>query len=84
MTVPEWMQLIMPRPLPPTDRQEALAAAQRQLVAEIGQLRREEEYLLLKVRQAREQVRYYEGLLNLLRRDLGNAPGLTDLVRRLS
>jgi len=52
-------------------------------VAEIGQLRREEEYLLLKVRQAREQVRYYEGLLSLLRRDLGNAPGLTDLVRRL-
>jgi len=73
----------MPRPLPPTDRQESLAAAQRQLVTEIGQLRREEEYLLLKVRQAREQVRYYEGLLNLLRRDLGNAPGLTDLVRRL-
>ncbi len=73
----------MPRPLPPTDRQEALASAQRQLVAEIEGLRREEEYLLLKVRQAREQVRYYEGLLNLLRRDLGDTPGLTDLVRRL-
>jgi hypothetical protein len=52
-------------------------------VAEIEQARREEEYLLLKVRQAREQVRYYEGLLNLLRRDLGDTPGLTDLVRRL-
>jgi hypothetical protein len=52
-------------------------------VAEIEQLTREEEYLLLKVRQAREQVRYYEGLLSLLRRDLGATPGLTDLVRRL-
>jgi len=73
----------MPRALPPTDRQEALASAQRQLVAEIEQLTREEEYLLLKVRQAREQVRYYEGLLSLLRRDLGATPGLPDLVRRL-
>jgi len=73
----------MPRAPPPTDRQESLTAAQRQLVAEIGRLRREEDYLLLKARQAREQVRYYEGLLTLLRRDLGNAPGLTDLVRRL-
>jgi hypothetical protein len=73
----------MPRPLPPTDRQESLTSVQRQLLAEIGQLRREEEYLLLKVRQAREQARYYEGLLVLLRRDLGKTPGLTDLVRRL-
>jgi hypothetical protein len=52
-------------------------------LAEIGQLRREEEYLLLKIRQAREQVRYYEGLLVLLRRDLGTVPGIADLVRRL-
>jgi hypothetical protein len=73
----------MPRALPPTDRQEALTSALRQLLAEIGQLRREEEYLLLKIRQAREQVRYYEGLLVLLRRDLGTVPGITDLVRRL-
>jgi len=38
---------------------------------------------MLKVRQAREQARYYEGLLTLLRRDLGKAPGLSDLVRRM-
>lgn len=73
----------MPRALPASDKQETLAASLRELMAEIGQLRREEEYLLLKVRQAREQARYYEGLLTLLRRDLGNAPGLSDLVRRL-
>lgn len=74
----------MPRVLPPSDRQESLVSAQRELMAEIEQLRRDEEYMLLKVRQAREQVRYYEGLLNLLRRDLGKVAGLDDLVRRLS
>ena len=73
----------MPRARPLTDRQELLVATQRRLRAEIDQLRREEEYLLLKVRQAQEQARYYEGLLTLLRRDFGTAPGLTDLVRRL-
>jgi len=73
----------MPRALPPSDKQESLFSAQQQLLDEIGRLRREEEYLLLKVRQAREQARYYEGLLTLLRRDLGKAPGLSDLVRRL-
>jgi len=73
----------MPRVRPLTDRQESLVATQRRLLAEIGELRREEEYLLLKVRQAREQARYYEGLLTLLRRDFGTAPGLSDLVRRL-
>jgi len=73
----------MPRARLPTDRQEALLANQRQLVAEIAQLRREEEYLLLKVRQAREQARYYEGLLTLLRRDFGNDSGIPDLMRRL-
>jgi hypothetical protein len=73
----------MPRAHPLTDRQEQLVATRQHLEAEIGQLRREEEYLLLKVRQAREQARYYEGVLTLLRRDFGTAPGLTDLVRRL-
>lgn len=73
----------MPRVRPLTDRQQALVATQRQLMVEIGQLRREEEYLLLKVRQAQEQARYYEGLLTLLRRDFGTAPGLSDLVRRM-
>jgi len=73
----------MPRVLPPSDRQESLLLTQRELLGEIAQLRRDEDYLLLKVRQAREQVRYYEGLLTLMRRDLGKAPGLSDLVRRL-
>lgn len=73
----------MPQALPPSDRQESLLSTQRELLGEIGRLRREEEYLLLKVRQAREQVRYYEALLSLLRRDLGKAPGLSELVRRL-
>jgi len=73
----------MPRALPLTDREESLSATQRELGAEILRLRREEEYLLLKVRQAREQARYYEGLLTLLRRDFGNAQGLPELLRRI-
>ena len=73
----------MPRARPLTDKQQLLVSTQRRLEAEIGQLRREEEYLSLKVRQAREQARYYEGLLTLLRRDFGTTPGLSDLVRRL-
>jgi len=73
----------MARVLPPSSREETLASAQRELETEIGQLRREEEYLLLKARQAREQVRYYEGLLNLLKRDLGSSAAFNDLVRRL-
>ena len=64
------------------DRQEALLATERDLLAEVQRLRREEEYLALKVRQAREQVRYYERLLELLKRDWGRDPGLTALVRR--
>jgi hypothetical protein len=64
------------------DRHEALLATERDLVAEAQRLRREEEYLLLKVRQAREQVRYYERLLELLKRDWGRDPSLTHLVRR--
>jgi len=73
----------MPRVLNPTAREETLSATQRQLVAEVVRLRREEEYLLLKVRQAQEQVRYYEGLLTLLRRDFGNAKGLPEILRRI-
>jgi hypothetical protein len=65
-----------------TDRYDNLRAAERELVAEVGRLRREEEYLVLKVRQAREQVRYYERLLELLKRDWGRDPGLATLVRR--
>jgi hypothetical protein len=74
----------MPRGAPLSDRQESLLSSQRELFAELARLRREEDYLVLKVRQAREQVRYYEGLLELLRRDWGKTEGLADLVRRLS
>jgi hypothetical protein len=74
----------VPRAVPLSDREESLRSNQRELFAELARLRREEEYLVLKVRQAREQVRYYEGLLELLRRDWGKTPGLTDLVRKLS
>ncbi|HXQ78890.1 MAG: hypothetical protein WB788_01360 [Thermoplasmata archaeon] len=73
----------MARALPPVFRQEQLVSTQRELLGELGRLRREEEYLLLKVRQAREQVLYYEGLLNLLRRDFGKPAGLSDIVRRM-
>jgi hypothetical protein len=74
----------VPRGIPPSDKQESLLSSQRQLFAELARLRREEDYLVLKVRQAREQVRYYEGLLDLLRRDWGKPEGLTDLLRKLS
>jgi hypothetical protein len=75
----------MPRRVLPStiDRYESLRATERDLVAEVGRLRREEDYLVLKVRQAREQVRYYERLLDLLKRDWGRDPGLATLVRRL-
>ncbi len=74
----------MPRRVLPStvDRYDTLRASERDLLAEVAQLRREEEYLVLKVRQAREQVRYYERLLELLKRDWGRDPGLATLVRR--
>jgi hypothetical protein len=74
----------MPRRVLPStiDRYESLRATERELVAEVGRLRREEDYLLLKARQAREQVRYYERLLELLKRDWGRDPSLATLVRR--
>jgi hypothetical protein len=73
----------MPGGLSLSDREEALLAVRRQLSSELVRLQREEEYLTLKVRQAREQVRYYEGLLQLLRRDWGKTTGLSDFVRKL-
>lgn len=64
-------------------RQESLLATERELLEEVVRTRRQEEYLVLKVRQAREQVRYYERLLELLKRDWGQDPGFAELVRRL-
>lgn len=66
-----------------TDRQDTLLATERDILADVARARREEEYLVLKVRQAREQVRYYERLLEMLKRDWGRDPGLASFVRRL-
>lgn len=66
------------------DRHQALLAARHETEAEMAQLAREEEYLAQQVRQAGEQVRYYESLLANLRRDWGKPGALADLVRRLS
>ena len=65
------------------DRQQALLSARHQTEAEMAQLAREESYLSQQVREATEQVRYYEGLLTNLRRDWGRSGALADLVRRL-
>ena len=65
------------------DREDELLATQQELVVELTRVRREEQYFGLKVRQAREQVRYYEDLLTLLRRDWGREPGLSEIVRKL-
>jgi hypothetical protein len=74
----------VPRRLTSTtaSKQEALLTTERGLLEEAARLRREEQYLALKVRQAREQVRYYEHLLALLKRDWSQDPGLAALVRR--
>lgn len=66
-----------------SDRIEFLRSTELDLAREVVRLQREEQYLRLKVRQAREQVRYYEGLLALLRRDYGRAPSLAEVVHRL-
>ena len=65
------------------DRQQALLTSVDETEGEIAQLAREQEYLESQIRQAQEQVRYYESLLALLRKDWGKPPGLKDFVRRL-
>jgi hypothetical protein len=65
------------------DRHQSLVAARHETEAEIARLTREESYLSRQVRQAAEQVRYYEGLLTSLRRDWGRTGALADLMRRI-
>jgi predicted RNA-binding protein with EMAP domain len=65
------------------DRQQGLIATLEETQGELARLGREQEYLETQIRQAEEQVRYYEDLLTLLRRDWGKPPGLQDFVRRL-
>ncbi len=75
----------MPRVTPSSvsARESELTAQERAVEAEVARLEREEEQLLDQLRQARQQVRYYEALLRLLRREWGRGVGLHDVVRRL-
>jgi len=65
------------------DRLRDLTEARDAATAEMAHLDGEEEYLLDQVRQALEQVRYYEGLLAKLRRDWGAPERLPEFVRKL-
>jgi len=65
------------------DRVTRLADEARDLEGELGRLAYEEEFVDLQIRQAREQVRYYEDLLRLLRKEWGQVSGLADLLERM-
>ena len=65
------------------DRQDQLERLRQEAEAEELRLVREEASLRQQVREAAEQLRYYEGLLVQLRRDWGGAPALTKLLKRL-
>jgi multidrug resistance efflux pump len=71
------------RTIPLLDRHVSLLSAREEAEAEMARLEREEEYLRRQVREAREQVRYYEGLLTVLRKDWGKPAPLAELVRKL-
>ncbi|MGI0132770.1 MAG: hypothetical protein ACREDK_06750 [Thermoplasmata archaeon] len=66
------------------DKHQTLLQAHADAEAEASRLAREEEYVIAQIHQAKEQVRHYEGLLTLLRRDWGaRTRPLVDLVRKL-
>ncbi|HLH28859.1 MAG TPA: hypothetical protein VKW77_08070 [Acidimicrobiales bacterium] len=65
------------------DRHATLLEAQHAAEAESQRLAREEEFLAGQVRQAKEQVQYYEELLATLRKEMGQQGPLATLVRRL-
>lgn len=66
------------------DKHQSLLQARAEAEAEAARLEHEEEYLVAQIRQAEEQVRHYEGLLSLLRKDWGGrTPPFFDLVRKL-
>jgi len=65
------------------DRHTTLLGAHHEAEAESQRLAREEQFLSAQVRQAREQVRYYEELLATLRREVGRRGPLATMVRRL-
>lgn len=65
------------------DRQEQLERLRQETEAEELRLVREEASLKQQVKEAMEQLRYYEGLLVQLRRDWGTTPALARLLKRL-
>lgn len=50
---------------------------------QVDRLRREEHDLLEQIRRAREQVRYYDSLVQRLKNDWTGKPTAGDVVRRL-
>jgi hypothetical protein len=65
------------------DRALELHEARDRASEEIERLEREERYLAQQVRDAQDQVRYYERLLGKLRRDWGPAARLPQIFRKL-
>lgn len=65
------------------DRLAHLVSARQSAEAELSGLFREEEFLASQLKQAQEQVRYYEGLLSVLRREWGGTRRFAELVRKL-
>ena len=66
-----------------SDRAASLERLRQEAEAEAVRLGFEERSLVDQVRKAREQVRYYEGLLVEIRRSVGRTPSLTRLLRSL-
>lgn len=75
----------MPRGIPVSlhDRTASLQSLRLEAEAEADRLMREEATLVEQLRQAKEQVRYYEQLLIQLRRQWGRRPALTRILRNL-
>jgi len=75
----------MRRPSPSAlhDRLSSLLTQRREAEAEFDRLAREERFLAGQRKEAEEQVRYYESLLAVMRREWGRPRHLSDLVRRL-
>lgn len=65
------------------DRTAALASERADLEREISRLSREEQYLSVQIEHAQEQVRYYEGLIEIQRREWTRRPGVRDVIRGL-
>ncbi len=73
----------MARAPPSASSTSVLRAEQERVERELQRLRREEEDLRDQIGQAREQVRYYDGLLKQLKGEWSRAPSVGDIVRRM-